>query len=502
MGNGEYSMRLNFMSNIQVIPALRKDSQKKRVAGYARVSTADEHQDSSYLLQAQEIEDSIRANPRYEFVGIFKDRKSGSKTKGRLEFNAMIDLALMGEIDIIITKSITRFARSLLDTISIVRELKNNNVEVLFQKEGISTLDPSIEMILTVLAMHAEEEIKNISENTRWNFQRKMRAGGNFTTYLYGYNIRGERWTINNKEASAVRLIFDMYTNNYSYRDIIEKLFEMGIKSPTGKERWGLATIERMVQNEKFAGHMSLGKTYTLNGVCVRSPLIDLQDSMIKNHHPAIITQEVFEKAITLRLSRSKNNANGYIPLNDRITPFYQFVYSPVNEKYLKYVVERPKGKYEIPTLFAYDKNRENRVMVTVNNLYAILNDALGKLSLQSLQFAGNVSSLITAKLAECETQLSVDSEHKVDLLTTKVSLIAANKKVLSFTKQLKNYSLLNDISDFKKFVRVVELIDNTTFAIRLALVEDNSLDTLLLQSKVHLKVGNIYRDVSFFIYL
>ena len=146
------------MSNLQVIPALQKDKQKKRAVGYARVSTADEHQDSSYRLQIQELEDSIVENPRFEFIGIFKDRKSGRNTKDRQEFNTMISLAMAGEIDVIVTKSITRFGRNLLETISLVRELKIHNVEVIFQKEGIATSDPSIEMILNVLAMHAEEE--------------------------------------------------------------------------------------------------------------------------------------------------------------------------------------------------------------------------------------------------------------------------------------------------------------------------------------------------------
>ena len=131
------------MNNVEVIKVFNNPSRLKRVAGYARVSTADEHQDSSYSLQAEELEQEIKNNPRYEFIGIFKDKKSGRNTKHRNQFNAMIELALLGEIDIIITKSITRFARNILDTISIVRNLKNHNVEVIFQKENISSLDPS-----------------------------------------------------------------------------------------------------------------------------------------------------------------------------------------------------------------------------------------------------------------------------------------------------------------------------------------------------------------------
>lgn len=153
-------------------------------------------------------------NSNYHFIGVFKDRKSGRDTKHRQEFNAMIELALMGEIDVIVTKSITRFARNILDTITIIRKLKINNVEVIFQKENISSLDPSIEMILTILASHAEEESNNISENIKWSIRKKVRKGCNFTTYLYGYNIDGEKWKINPKEANVIRLIFDMYIQN------------------------------------------------------------------------------------------------------------------------------------------------------------------------------------------------------------------------------------------------------------------------------------------------
>lgn len=223
---------------------------------------------------------------------------------------------------------------------------------------------------------------------------------------------------------------------------------------------------------------------------------------MILNHHRPIVEPEVYEAAMNFRKSRTKNNRETYVPFSDSVTPYYQFVYSNVNEKYLKFVIERPKGKYEIPTLFAYDKNRENRVMVTVKNLYAMLNNALGKLSIQSFQFTSETSLLLNNKIAECEGILLIDPEHKLETLKKKTSLIAASKKLLSFSKQLKNYSLLNDVRDFKKFVRLVEMIDNTSFAIRLSLVEDNSLDTLVLQSSVNLKVGNLYRDVSFFIYL
>ncbi|HMM00819.1 MAG TPA: recombinase family protein [Bacilli bacterium] len=181
-------------SKVKTIKALTNPSVLKRVVTDARVSTADEHQDSSYRLQFSELEKSIRINPRYEFIGIFKDCKSGRDIKHREEFTTMLELAFMGEIDVIVTKSITRFGRNLIGTINIIRSLKLNYVEVIFQKENISTFDSSIEMVLTILATHAEVVSNNISQNVLWSIKRKIRKGGNLTSRLYGYAIKGESW--------------------------------------------------------------------------------------------------------------------------------------------------------------------------------------------------------------------------------------------------------------------------------------------------------------------
>lgn len=132
-------------------------------------------------------------------------------------------------------------------------------------------------------------------------------------------------------------------------------------------------TIEQMLKNEKYAGHMSLGKSYTHNGVVIRSTRLDMNESMIKNHHTPFISPEVFEMAMEKRNERAGKINEVYIPQSQRTSPFHLFVYSLSAKKHLYYRVERPKGKYEIPTLFIYDKNREYREMITVNNLYALL---------------------------------------------------------------------------------------------------------------------------------
>ncbi len=482
-----------------VIHALRRDSQKKRAVGYARVSTADEHQDSSYRLQIQELETSIRLNPRYEFIGIFKDRKSGSNTKGRQEFTAMIDLAMMGEIDVIITKSITRFARNIIDTISIVRELKNKNVEVFFQKEGISTLDPSLEMILTVLAMHAEEELKNISANTIWSKKRKIARGGSLTTVLYGYKIKNDIWTIVPKEARVVRMVFDMYINKKSYREMTNELLASGIKSPSGKEKWSIGAFESILQNEKYAGHLSHYKTYIYNDTRVRSSRLSREENMILNHHKPIVEPEVYEAAMNLRKSRTKNNREAYVPFSDSVTPYYQFVYSHTNEKYLKFVVEKPKGKYEIPTLFCYNKERLNRVMITVKNLFALLNDALASLSVMVNNGFG-FSDILSSALSLIESELETAVDNKNQLLTQKVLLIEGQRRIGAFIRIIKNFKTMDNVEDFKTLVKNVEILKNGKIKINLSLIEGTMINETILDSSISLRVGNTTKKLLFFV--
>ena len=483
------------MNNLEIIKAIRKPEQIKKVAGYARVSTSDEHQDSSYKMQMEELEKSIKENPLFEFVGIFKDKKSGTSTKLRTEFNVMIDLALAGEIDVIITKSITRFARNILTTITLVRQLKNHNVEIIFQKENISSLDPKSEFVLSILAMQAEEESKNISENTKWNIKRKVHAGGNLTTNLYGYKIKGEKWAIIESEAKVVRMIFDMYLNRVSYKSIIEKLFSLGIKTSTGKDKWNQGTIEQMVQNEKYAGHMSLGKTFILNGTTLRSKRINRDNHFILNHHEAIISPSVFDAAIDLRAKRTRNELQYYVPLSKRITPYYQFVYSKENQRYLKFVIERPKGKYEIPTLFCYNNQKTNRIMITVNNLFALINDAINSVKDSSANLSSTILTFINTRLTDYENSLSNTNVDKPDLLSKKIKLLKAKKRVPNFIKQIKSYRPLSVIEDIKKIVDKVTIHNLSNFNIRFNLINDDDLSLHLIDSSITLKLG--YKNIE-----
>ncbi len=491
------------MNNIEVIKVIHNPSLKKKVCGYARVSTADEHQDSSYRMQIFELEKSIRANPNYEFIGVFKDRKSAKSIEKRGEFNAMIELATLGEIDVIVTKSVTRFARNLIDTINVTRSLKNHGVEVIFQKENISSSDSSIELYMNILAMHAEEELRNISENTNWSIQRKIKNGGNLTTYLYGYDIKGETWTIKPKEANVVRLIFEMYVEGISYKKISEKLYSLRIKTATGKDRWSIGTLQQTVQNEKYAGHMALCKTFVHDGSRLRSRNLVKKSNTIYNHHEPIISQDLFDKAISLRESRTRNSLTTFVPYKERVSIYHRFVYSIQNSSYLTYVVEKPKGKYEIPTLFCYSVNKTNRVMITIKNLFAILNDGLNKLSkLFNDAFENPLTPIINDALYSCENELKDNYKNKAELLKEKVHLLEAKRKIASYTKMIKSFKDMDNIDSFKTLVRNVEIINPTNIRINLGLVSSNYVNKRILKSSITLRVGNGNKDIIFFIYI
>lgn len=174
------------MPEIEIIAAtktwqqqpLSSTARKSRVAAYARVSTEQDEQQSSYEAQVDFYTRYIKSNPDWEFVGVFADRGiTGTNTKNRESFNRMIDLALNGGIDIILTKSISRFARNTVDTLQTVRELKAVGVEVRFEKENLHTMDPKCEMMLTIMSSLAQEESRSISENVRWGKQKSMRDG-------------------------------------------------------------------------------------------------------------------------------------------------------------------------------------------------------------------------------------------------------------------------------------------------------------------------------------
>lgn len=474
------SMRLFAMNNVNVIKALPErilKTKPKKVVGYARVSTDTFDQDSSYALQIKELEHNIKSNPNNQFLGIFKDKASGTSIKNRPEFKMMIELARKKEIDVIITKSISRFGRNLTETISLVRELRNIGVEIIFQKENILSLDDAFDFLFTILASHAEEESKNISENNRWTISKRKRNGDNLTNQIYGYKIINKTFHIIEDEAKVIRMIYDLYIKGYSYPCIINHLHELGIKTRKGNDYFCKATIEGILKNEKFCGDMILGKYYVKNGVKTANNggLTDL--ILVENNHEGIISKETFIQAQKMRISRGKHKPG---ISDNRLSPYAKFVYSTVNEHYLRYTTERPKGRSGlvtsvIPTLYCSgNKPGHKRVSLQVKVIMDLLNQVIQKIKkpflLLSLQTLNDLNHMIN--------NIDIENNAISDLfnpLAKKMKLKDKLEKLNAIRKLLSTQNIF-DIEAFRQVFRKI-IINEDSIAIKISLSDDESID-------------------------
>ena len=311
------------MPEIEIIAATKTLQQqplsvvarKKRVAAYARVSTEQDEQQSSYEAQVGFYTRHIKSNPDWEFVEVFADRGiTGTNTKTRENFNRMIDLALSGGIDIILTKSISRFARNTVDTLQTVRELKAVGVEVRFEKENLHTFDPKCEMMLTIMSSLAQEESCSISENVRWGKQKSMRDGkvslaySRFLGYKKGADGRPE---IVEEEAAIIRKIYDLFLSGKTINEIAAILTNMGVLTPAGRTKWSVSTVRSILSNEKYKGEALLQKTFTVDYLTkeVRKNNGEVPSVRVRNSHEPIIEPEVFDRVQSMLATSAKRRA-------------------------------------------------------------------------------------------------------------------------------------------------------------------------------------------------
>ncbi len=311
------------MPEIEIIAATKTLQQqplsvaarKKRVAAYARVSTEQDEQQSSYEAQVDFYTRHIKSNPDWEFVEVFADRGiTGTNTKNRENFNRMIDLALNGGIDIILTKSISRFARNTVDTLQTVRELKAVGVEVRFEKENLHTFDPKCEMMLTIMSSLAQEESRSISENVRWGKQKSMRDGkvslaySRFLGYKKGADGRPE---IVEEEAAIIRKIYDLFLSGKTINEIAAILTSMGVLTPAGRTKWSVSTVRSIFSNEKYKGEALLQKTFTVDYLTkeVRKNNGEVPSVRVRNSHEPIIEPEVFDRVQEILAESTKRRA-------------------------------------------------------------------------------------------------------------------------------------------------------------------------------------------------
>ena len=277
--------------------------ERLRVTAYCRVSTDTEDQLNSYRSQKQYYKEKISSNSEWVFVDIYADEAiSGTLANKRNDFMRMIQDAMLGKFDMIITKSISRFARNTVDTLKYVRILKEHNIAVIFEEEGINTLEMSGELLLTILSSVAQQESENISTHVKLGLRMKKERGElvGFNNCLgYRYDYENKRMNIVEEEAEIVRMIFNRYLEGYGADRIAKELTKMKIKTPKSKNNiWYESTIRKILKNEKYKGDVLQGKTFTIDPISHKR-LVNMGEEdkfYIENHHEPIIEPEIFDE--------------------------------------------------------------------------------------------------------------------------------------------------------------------------------------------------------------
>ena len=289
---------------------------KINVCGYCRVSTDHLHQQYSLEAQVDHFKSLIKSKKEWNFVEVYADEGiSGKSKRNRKEFLRMLRDAEKNKIDLIITKSISRFARNTIECIETVRMLKQLNVGVYFERENINTLNADSELLLSILSSVAEEEALSVSENMKWSASKKFQKGQLMinTNRFLGYDKdENGNLVINEKQATIVKRIFNEYIAGNGVGKIARILSNEGVQTISGTTKWNSSVIIGILRNEKYTGDAFLQKTITLNSITLKRKKNEGEAPMyfVKDNHPAIISRETFDTVQNLIIERAKSKGN------------------------------------------------------------------------------------------------------------------------------------------------------------------------------------------------
>lgn len=300
-----------------------KSEKKLRVAAYARVSTDNEEQEGSFENQKKYYEDKIKNNPNYEFVRVFADQAISGTTDKRPEFQQMIRFAEEGAIDLIITKSISRFSRNVADLHKYTEKLKSLGVNVKFEEEGIEIEGAQGTLLLSILGAIAQMEVENTSQHINWALGNKMSNSELVgQPNPLGYDVIKDvdengnkrlQLVINDEEAEIVRYIYKRYIEGIGAHTIAKELESMGAKTKKGSTKWHDSTVMGILKNEKYIGKLIQGKTYTVSPInhIRKKNNLDRPKYETEDNHDAIISKDDFDKAQEIIASRRTSYENG-----------------------------------------------------------------------------------------------------------------------------------------------------------------------------------------------
>ena len=459
-------------AQVQVIPAKKPkvssksvlQTSKRRVAAYARVSTDSEEQLNSYHSQVEYYTNYINSRSDWIFAGLFTDEgKSAVMTRKRDGFNRMIEETCAGKIDLIITKSVSRFARNTVDSLTNIRKLKEHGTEVYFEKEGIWTFDPSVEILLTVLSSLSQEESRSISENVTWG-KRKAMQDGHFSlpwSAFLGYE-KGEDGLpkIVPEEAEIVRLIFSLYMKGGSYNSIAKELTARGIKTPKGNDKWQSVTVGNILTNETYRGSKRLQKTFCTNYLTKKKKVNEGELPMyyIEESHEPIIPPDEFD-AVQAEIERRKSMGTAIrslSPFSSRIICgdcgafFGKKTWSSTSEKYRKEVWRcndryKIKGRRNCRTMHVTEAELKHKFVEAFNefmqNKQSIIDDCKAAQELLS-----NTSD-IDKQIAEAESERSLVEGIAMQAINdNKRHAVNQTEWLQHNEKYLKRYDELNEL--------------------------------------------------------
>ena len=291
------------ITKIEANPLLttkKGEYQKLRVAAYCRVSTDDEDQLNSYNAQVAFYTEHIASNPNWIFAGIYADEGiSGTLVGKRVRFLAMIKDCEKGKIDLILTKSVSRFARNTVDSLNYIRKLKAMNIGVFFEEQNLDSLKVDSEMFIGLYSVIAQSESENISANVRWGIQQRMKSG----TFAFRYNLLGYRKGENGEpeivpeEAEVVRIIFNRFLDGSTVDMIVKYLSDHKIANRNGSTEWNKGTVRSMLSNEKYVGDLLMQKTFRTDCISKKTKKNngELPKYLVTNNHPAIIDRDTFK---------------------------------------------------------------------------------------------------------------------------------------------------------------------------------------------------------------
>lgn len=307
VGKRRYCIMKRTITKIEAKP---KIVTKTKVAAYARVSTGKDAMLHSLASQINHYKKLIQSNNEWQFVGVYADEVITGTKESRTEFQQLIKDCKARKIDMIITKSISRFARNTVTLLKTVRELKSIHVDVFFEEQNIHSISSDGEMILTLLASFAQEESRSVSDNMKWRIKKEFENGAIWGgRSSLGYKLVDKKFIVIPEEAEIVKLIFQLYIDGHGADSIRKILDSKGIK-PMYTKKWGHSSIMKILKNRNYTGDLILQKTYRENHLTKRQIINngELDRYFIKDNHEAVIDRDTFEKAERIRKERAQKN--------------------------------------------------------------------------------------------------------------------------------------------------------------------------------------------------